>query len=147
MVLLLGWWVWFRPHTPVLVVPGEGLPEVDPEIVEAIKNARAAVVRKPKSAAAWGKLGHVLAVHDFRAQALPCYVRAEELDPRNPDWPYLSAAIRLVEQQPAEAIPDLRRAADRDGPDQMLRIRLAEVLFDQGAIRGVRPGSFSAFSR
>jgi tetratricopeptide (TPR) repeat protein len=129
MLLLLGWWVWFRP---ALFIPGEALPEVDPEILEAVNRARTTVAQQSGSAAAWGKLGHLLFVHDFRDQALPCYVHAEELDGRNPDWPYLCAAIRLAGEYPSAAIPDLRRAADRDGPSQMLRLRLAEVLLDQG---------------
>jgi tetratricopeptide (TPR) repeat protein len=129
ILLFLGWWLWFRPP---IVVPGEALPELDPEIAAAVKSARAAVLAKPESAAAWGKLGHVLFVHDFRDQALPCYARAAELDGLNPDWPYLCAAIRLAGERPAGAIPDLRRAAEQDGPDQMLRLRLAEILLDQG---------------
>jgi tetratricopeptide (TPR) repeat protein len=132
MLLLGGWWVWFR--VPPLVVPGEALRDGDPEIVEAVQSARASVFRQPGSAAAWGKLGHLLFVHDFQDQALPCYARAAELDGRNPDWPYLCAAIRLVGEHPAEAVPDLRRAAERDGPDQMLRLPLAEALLDQGQL-------------
>ena len=50
-------------------------------IVAALAQARAAVQESPRSAAAWGRLGMVLAAHDFRAEANACLAQAERLDP------------------------------------------------------------------
>jgi tetratricopeptide (TPR) repeat protein len=131
IVLLVLLWFWFgKPPTPV--VPGEGLATTDPEILTAVEQAREAVFREPKSGKAWGKLAQVLHVHNFHAEALACYAEAERYSPHNSDWPYLRAAILLVGREPADAIPGLRRAVELGGNDPLPRLRLSEVLLDQG---------------
>src|SRR5262249_54720205 len=50
---------------------------IDPLIVAAVEKGRAAVRESPDSAAAWGRLGMILQVHDFRTQADFCLDQAE----------------------------------------------------------------------
>ncbi len=123
-------YLWFRsaPLAPPEVV----LTDVDPAVVKVVQDSRVAVRQSPRSAGAWGRLGMVLVVHDFHAQANPCFAQAERLDPRDPHWPYYQG-ITLFLGDPKAAIPKLRRAADLcgDQPD-VPRLRLAETLFAQG---------------
>lgn len=121
-------------QAPPPQVPGEGLVATDAEIATAIEAARAEVFQKPNSAAAWGKLGQVLQVHNFLEPALNCYAEAERLDARNPNWPYFRGTIYQVGVEPARAIPELRRAAELGGAEQLPRLRLSEILLDQGQI-------------
>ena len=57
-------------------------------LLEAVEAAQAAVVKDPKSAAAWGKLGHIYYVHDWEAEGVVCYQRAVELEPDAFRWRY-----------------------------------------------------------
>src|SRR5207245_1393041 len=69
------------PDPPELVLTG-----VDPAVVKVLEDSRAAVLQAPRSAAAWGRLGMVLVVHDFHAEANRCFAQAERLDGRDPRW-------------------------------------------------------------
>jgi cytochrome c-type biogenesis protein CcmH/NrfG len=124
-----GWW------STTTRIPEIDLVGVDPEVAEDIRQARDKVKREPKSGAAWGQLGAKFHAYRFHRQALTCYAQAEQLDPRSADWPYLSAVIHLAGPEPAEAIPLLQRAAERAARDHdhpLPRIRLGEVLLEQG---------------
>ena len=125
----LAWtWGWFAPPTEI---PGDSN-EGDRAVVAVVQEARAAVAREPKSAAAWGRLGQVLQIHNILDPALVAYAEAIRLEPRNSDWPYLRASILLVRAGPADAIPDLERAAELGGLDELPRLRLGELLLGQG---------------
>jgi tetratricopeptide (TPR) repeat protein len=110
------------------------LAQVDPEVVEAITQARLQVERKPFSGPAWGHLGMVLQAHDFNAEANRCFAQAESLDPREPRWPYFRAS-NLVNTDEAAGIACLERAVERcqDAPFP-IRMRLAEVLLEAGRL-------------
>src|SRR5437899_2101638 len=123
-------YLWFRsapPDPPDVVLTG-----LDPTVVNVVEESRAAVRHSPRSAAAWGRLGMVLVVHDFHAEANRCFAQSERLDPRDPHWPYYQG-ITLFLGDPKAAIPKLRRAVALcgDRPD-VPRLRLAETLFAQG---------------
>jgi tetratricopeptide (TPR) repeat protein len=108
----------------------------DPAITAALREARHAAVAKPRSGAAWGHLGVVFLAHGFGSQARSCLARAEQLDPREPRWPYLQAII-LVEDEPdpQAALPKLLRTVEvcRDDPPAP-RLRLAELLLSLGRL-------------
>jgi Tfp pilus assembly protein PilF len=70
--------------------------------------------------------------YSFPSQALACYAEAERLDPSNPNWPYLRAVVLTNGLEPAEAIPPLQRAVTRNNDSPLPRLRLGEVLSDQG---------------
>jgi protein O-GlcNAc transferase len=102
---------------------------VDPAIVAAVEQARRKVVQSPRSANAWGLLGTVLVVHEFRPEGNFCLARAERLAPGELRWPYFQALSALRATDVETALPKLERTValggDRfDSP----RVRLAELL-------------------
>jgi tetratricopeptide (TPR) repeat protein len=124
--------VWLRNRGPEL--PDLPLAGKDPAIVRAVERARTAVVQAPRSGAAWGQLGMVLAAHDFTAEADICFAGAEALDPQEPRWPYYQA-VDLSRGEPDAAIVKLQRAVELCGsiPDAV-RLRLGEMLLKQGRV-------------
>jgi tetratricopeptide (TPR) repeat protein len=121
--------VWFWPRTPPPVPPTPDLEGADPEVVEAVAAARQRVEQEPTSARAWGRLGMVLRAHDFGTEAQRCFQEAERLDPQ----PYLQG-LPLVLTDPAAGIACLERAVGRGGDSPALRLRLTEVLLEQGRL-------------
>src|SRR5262249_61451661 len=94
--------------------------------------ARAAVRRAPQSAAAWGRLGMLLAAHGFYPESVACFAQAQQLDPGEVRWPYFQG-VALALTDPDAALPHLRRAVELAGPAaDAPRLRLAEVLLGQG---------------
>src|SRR5579859_5972390 len=87
-VVPVGLWLWWA-RTPRPEPPRPDLSDADPQVVEAIEEARQAVLHAPRSASAWGRLGMVLRAHDFGEEANTCFAHAEQLDPNEPRWPYL----------------------------------------------------------
>src|SRR5262249_44636533 len=106
---------------------------VDPAVVKAVEAARAEVRQSPRSAAAWGRLGMVLAANNFAAQALDCLARAERLQPDDPRWPHYQALL-LAGGDPPAAVPDWQRAVVRgdDARRAAPQLRLAELLLGLG---------------
>ncbi len=106
----------------------------DPAVKRLLSDCRAALLRSPQAAAAWGKLGMALLAHDYYDEAKGCFVTAERLDPRDPRWPYFQGTIQ-TEKNPDEAIPALERAAKlcAETPDAP-RLQLAELLLANGRL-------------
>ncbi len=129
-VLVPAGWLLLRPAPPE--PPAVDLTDADPEVKQAIDEARQAVHKAPRSAAAWGKLGMVLVAHDFRGEAAVALAEAERLDPNEPRWPYLQGTA-LLRDYPERALPPLRRAAALSR-EPAVRLRLAEVLLDRGQV-------------
>ncbi len=125
-------WAWTRPRPPQ--PPQPELTDADPEVAEAVREARDGVLRAPRSAAAWGGYGQVLRAHDFAAEANICFAEAERLGPAEPRWPYLRG-LTLVLTEPGPGIDCLGRAArlGEAGPSAP-RLRLAEALLEQGRL-------------
>jgi tetratricopeptide (TPR) repeat protein len=106
---------------------------VDPAIVRAIERARAEVRQTPDSAQAWGRLGMVLLVHQFRPEAVICLAHAEQLDAHDVRWPYYQAlALRL--SNPEDAIAHVRRAAGLAGDTNEPRFLLGDLLVQRGRL-------------
>jgi tetratricopeptide (TPR) repeat protein len=128
----LAAWAWTRPGPPE--PPQPELAGADPEVAEAVTAAREAVPRAPRSAAAWGRYGQVLRAHDFGAEANRCFAEAERLAPDEPRWPYLHG-LTLVLTEPGPGIERLERAVQLcDAVPAAPRLRLAEVLLEQGRL-------------
>jgi tetratricopeptide (TPR) repeat protein len=90
-------------------VPLPALAHVDPDVVAAIQEARAAVARELSSGKAWGRLADRYFVHDFMDEAARCYARAEELDPESYLWPY-RLGWSLIDDRPEAAVAPFERA-------------------------------------
>jgi tetratricopeptide (TPR) repeat protein len=124
--------MWLKSKPPPPPLPD--LVGVDPEVAEAIIQARRDVIASPTSARAWGELGMVLRAHDFEDEAMDCFRQAERLDPRDPRWPYLRG-LTLVLTDPDSGIPCLERTVERCRDDPIApRLRLAEALLEQGRL-------------
>jgi tetratricopeptide (TPR) repeat protein len=110
-------------------LPSPNLQGRDPEIAQAIDAARRDVEQSPRSPSAWGRLGMVLMIHDFGADALPCLRRAAQLDPAQGRWPYYQGLL-LASQHAEAALRNLETAVRLcgDSPDAP-RFKLAELLF------------------
>jgi len=130
-----GFYFWRQnipPEPPIIKLPGS-----DPAIVKAIDEARAAVRRSPRSGPAWGRLGMVLSIHDILPEADFCFAQAERFDSREPRWPYLRGLARSGDD-PAAALPSLRRAARLCGDLPAPHLRLAELLIERGQLDEAR---------
>src|SRR5262249_4635882 len=104
---------------------------LEPAVWTAIEKARVAVRGSPRSGSTWGRLGMVLLAHHLHAEAEPCFVRAEQLDPRDPRWPYHLGVI-LSLRNPEAAIPKWQRAVELGKADAAPHCRLADALLNQG---------------
>ena len=126
-------WVWqVLRHRPPPSPPVVDLKSIDPKAARALQQRLDAVVRDPRSGEAWGWLGALLRVYDFRPQALACLLEAQALDSKNPRWPY-HQGMALTISSPLEAIAQFRRAAELCGDDPATpRIRLARLLAELG---------------
>jgi tetratricopeptide (TPR) repeat protein len=108
--------------------------EFDPAVAAAVKQARGAVLRTPRSGAAWGRLGLVLVAHHIDTEACLCFAQAEKLDPRNPRWPYLQAMLLSLEDSD-QAIRKLQRTTELCNSESVVpRLRLGEALLAQGRL-------------
>jgi tetratricopeptide (TPR) repeat protein len=129
---VLGWYVWGWVTAPA--PPAVSLADADPAVAAAIESARRDVRWKPRSAAAWGRLGQLLRAHGYVPESNTCFARAERLDPRDPRWPYLQGT-GLQSDDPEAAIGHLQRAVALCGntPDAP-QLVLAEVCLQQGRL-------------
>jgi tetratricopeptide (TPR) repeat protein len=132
MVLGIGGTFCFRGHSPE--PPALTLTGIDPAVVAAVDNARAGVRRSPRSGSAWGRLGMVLAAHDFAAEANLCFAQAERLEPLQPRWPYYQG-VALSQGDPEAAIPKFERSVQLcDYVPDIARLRLGELFMIQGRL-------------
>ncbi len=130
----LGGWLWLRPREAPPAPPEVDLAEADPEVVAVVTRARGRVASDPCSGQAWGRLGQVLRAHGYGTEANVCLAEAEHLDPTEPRWPYLRG-LTLVLTDPGAGVPCLERAVVLCGDEPAApRLRLAEVLLEQGRL-------------
>ena len=119
----VGGYYALRPAAPVVpVIDTAGL---DPEVVAAVEKAREEAAARPKSAAAWGRLGMVLFAQDLYAESVAALAEAERLDGRDARWPYYRG-LALILTRPEEGIAALKRAVAIQPRSLPLRLRLAE---------------------
>jgi tetratricopeptide (TPR) repeat protein len=112
-----------RPRPPA--VPPIATTGMDPEVVAAVEEARAAVAARPDSAAEWGRLGMVLFAQRMSDDCPAVFAQAERLDPADARWPYFHG-LALAFSDPERSVPLLERAASLDSTNPALKLRLAE---------------------
>ena len=112
--------------------PAATLINADPDLAQAIDQARTAVKNSPGSAVAWGHLGMVFLAHAFMNEAQACLEKAMRLDPQDGRWAYLHALF-VCQANPQRSIPALERAADLCGGVAAPRLKLGEVLLECGS--------------
>jgi tetratricopeptide (TPR) repeat protein len=126
-----GWYLW-RPRTTV-EPPAVDLADTDPAVSAAVNAATEDVRRSPRSAAAWGKLGKILAAHRFLDPARRCFIQAERLQPNEARWPYFHG-LTLAFSDNDGAIAQYQRAIQLGNNEPAIRLRLAETLLGQGRL-------------
>jgi tetratricopeptide (TPR) repeat protein len=115
--------------------PSVPLDGVQKPVADAITDAQRRVREQPDSADDWGYLGKLLLTHYFLPQAEQCFAQAEQLDGKQPRWPYYRGLAHLHRDNRV-ALTHLRRAAelgDHYDPGVLsIRLRLAETLLGEG---------------
>jgi tetratricopeptide (TPR) repeat protein len=129
-----GWFGWRWYSTPS--IPDIPLTGADKPVVAVIEEAKQEVRKQPRSGAAWGKLGKVLAVNGYREPAILCFTHAAKFDRNNPRWPYLRG-VELLKGDPHRGIVLLRQALTlARNPEERATIlfRLSTVLIEEGQL-------------
>lgn len=120
--------LWYRLTGPAIPVPV--VAPTDWEVARAVEGASRQVRVWPGSAKAWGMLGKVLRAHQMVSESNVCFVRAAQLDPRDPEWPHLLGR-GYFSLRPDESERWLRRAVEAGGgPDS--KMLLGELLVSRG---------------
>jgi tetratricopeptide (TPR) repeat protein len=105
---------------------------IDPTAVEEIEEARAEVLKSPRSAAAWSKLGMIYFAFGYAKEAGFCLHWAGVRDPKEPRWPYLEALTAL--DKPDRCMPLLARAVELAPNEPVFHLRYGEMLLEQGRL-------------
>jgi tetratricopeptide (TPR) repeat protein len=132
-----AWW-WLRRVPAAPLPPTVPANQPDPRVIAVIEKVRGNVLKEPRSALAWGRLGQAFLANEINAEAQTCFAEAERLDAANPRWPHYQASILVSQGQPEAALPLLQRAVERcevsalDNPTP--RLMLAETLFALGRL-------------
>lgn len=127
----LSWYGWRRATAPT--PPEIAREELDPELADAIEAARRKIRSDPYSAARWGDLGKLLRAAQLLPEAAACFAQAEQLDGKDPQWPYLRGEA-LRQSDVNAALPPLERAVNLSEKNDTVapHLRLAEVLLALG---------------
>ncbi|HTG44323.1 MAG TPA: tetratricopeptide repeat protein [Verrucomicrobiae bacterium] len=121
---------WAKP-VPI-ALPEIPFDQLETNIARVIRIPALRVLVNPESGSAWGELGTVLKAFGLREPSRRCLAEAEQLEPKEPRWPYLQGVLQNVGSASiAEA--KLRRAVALCGNDpEMPRLRLARLLAEAG---------------
>ena len=130
-------WAWraLPPAGTIADPPALELQGVDPAAAEAIRVASERVRKEPGAAPAWGHLGKMLLAHDFFFPAAACLEQAARRDATDPRWPYLRG-LALLKGEPdvTAALACLKAAAEKASAPAAARLKLAELLLEQGEL-------------
>jgi tetratricopeptide (TPR) repeat protein len=105
-------------------------PRTEKQVVEKIHRLVKEVEANTGSAFAWGKLGMNLQIHDFQSKAIPCYIKASELNPDDFRWHYYKAMI-LHEMGDEEALKSYERAITIKPTSAPAHYRYGKALFEK----------------
>jgi protein O-mannosyl-transferase len=122
------WFLDSRPPPP----PAIATQQLEPAAARLIEEHLGQVRARPRSGDAWGRLGAVLRLFDYREEATRCLAEAARRGPNNPQWPYFQALL-LSHRAPQEALVKLRRAVALCGNHPPTpRLHLARWLAEAG---------------
>jgi len=133
VLLAVGCVAWLlRSNDSESGLPKIAIDQLDPSSAQQLTESQEAVRRAPRSGTAWGSLGSLLYSLEFRDEANRCLEKAEQLDSKEPRWPYLRALL-MANSSPVEAIIQLRKTVTLCGNDpEAPRLRLARMLAESG---------------
>lgn len=127
--VIAGWYFYYS--APLRKIPRPDLQALEAYPAEKIRQAIQMVEKSPRSGKAWGRLGMVLFVHDFKREAISCYEQAIVYDPGQLNWHYY-LGIALEEINNEAAIQQYTRAVAIDTGYLPLRYRLGRALLTAG---------------
>jgi tetratricopeptide (TPR) repeat protein len=114
----------------------------DPPLVAVLEDMRQAVLREPRSADSWGRYGKVLIANGYPDEAAVCFLRAEQLEPDEPRWPYFAGLALRLNTLDAALGPFAQAARRADLTSEgglAMRLRYAEALLAAGRPQDARP--------
>jgi len=105
---------------------------LDPALSALIASNRRAVLKSPRSAEAWGRLGQSLQAAQFDPESVICYEHALALEPGSVRWAHLGG-LQLLQLGREEGMERLAQAARLAGtqPDAP-RLRYVQALVERG---------------
>lgn len=113
---------------PTWPVPDVDLESMTPNVIDALSEARQAVVADPSSHAAWYDYAATLHAHSLHAQAIEAYGRAAALRPDDPRTSYLRAILLPGEGgETAAALALYERTAELDPHYPPVWIRMGQL--------------------
>ncbi len=121
-------------QTPSIPADPEGVPQPDmtdmeERVAERLEETRAAVLKNPQSATAWGQFGMVCHAHELWEEAAAAYRRAQQLDLTDARWPYyLGDVLSVVGTDLTASAKSFRRALDLNPGYAPAHMRLGKVL-------------------
>ncbi len=119
--------------SPDSEIPFPDTTQMQTPVTRLFTEARAAVVRQPDSAKAWGRLGAVFDAHKLYEYAEPCYRKALALQPQEGLVMYQLALVLDYQGHGAdEALALLRHVAELEPDYPPVFYRIGEVLDRSG---------------
>ncbi len=89
---------------------------------------------EPDKSENWGKLGMTLLIHDYIEPSVPCFEKANSLDPEHFRWPYF-CAIALDELNSDDALIWYEKAKQLDSSYPPLNIKLGNRYLLSGRLK------------
>jgi tetratricopeptide (TPR) repeat protein len=137
-VAAIAYYLWPGGRGTAAILPPpvpDGL--IDPPARDLVEGKRRAVLAAAQNGTVWGELAMAFDAHDASAEAMVCYRRAMDLDPKDARWPYLLAGqLNKSGTGPdkEEAVRLLRQSADcPDHADKKIALlSLADLLTELG---------------
>lgn len=123
-----------RQQLPVW--PSPDVSKMPAAVREQVEAAKEKAARAPGSAEAAGEYGMILHSYELLDAALPCYQRAQILDPGSDRWPYYLGLVHEFSHRPAEAAKWFADVAAKRPADVVVRLRLADSLEAAGDADG-----------
>jgi tetratricopeptide (TPR) repeat protein len=129
-------WQWNQRRQRAMIarLPVLEVGRLEPGMKDVIAAARSVVESSPFSGKAWGTYGMVLLAQDFVTESVVCFRQAEQLDPTEFRWPYLTG-VCLERLDPEAATVGFRRACELRGDLALPRVALSEMLLGRGELK------------
>ena len=125
------------PEPSVLEIPLVATEIEDSAVSDVVKDAIDSVDRERNSAEAWGALGMVYLVHEFKREARIALAEAFRLDPESGKWRYFQAISNFPVDMDfsIEMLIESKELLEKSGsPGEVMavQVRLANVLLENG---------------
>jgi len=122
-----------QPSIPDWMPQPSDLAQVsDSRLLQTVEATQQAVAKSPRSATAWGQLGHVYLAHDWHGEATRCYRRAAKIQSDAFRWLYYIG--RAAENNPVEAADVLSQAITLNSKYVPAHIHYANALRNLGRL-------------